>query len=101
MKERPIIFSAPMVLAILEGRKTQTRRIIKDQDIEIIDGVPHGKYRTRKVVTSSSVKFSVAPADNPFLEPIKCPYGKPGDRLYVKETWRPRGHNFLTGWPYE
>lgn len=50
VKERPILFSAPMVRAILYGRKTQTRRIMKD----------------------------------PFND---CPYGKPGDRLWVRETW--------------
>lgn len=58
MKERPILFSAPMVRALLDGKKTQTRRIIKPQPI---DG------------------HSLA---------ANCPYGRPGDRLWVKETWR-------------
>lgn len=55
MKERPILFSGEMVKAILDGRKTQTRRVIKPQP------------------------------DNQNYE-IECPYGQPGDRLYVKET---------------
>lgn len=68
MKDHPIIFSAPMVRAILEGKKTQTRRIVKPQPDRII-----GKY----------------PAIDDFgdLEAIRCPYGQPGDRLWVRETW--------------
>ena len=61
IKERPILFSGPMVRAILEGRKTQTRRIVKD-------GIPLGNW-------------------NETLN--KCPYGKPGERLWVRETWAP------------
>lgn len=65
MKERPILFSAPMVRAILEGRKTVTRRPLK---------LPHGFWET-------SVTGELVPI------PVNCPYGKPGDRLYVRETW--------------
>ena len=73
MKERPILFNSEMVQAILEGRKIQTRRMIKPQ--------PQGEW--------------AAPGRT------MCKYGVPGDRLYVKETWRPKGHNFPTGHPYE
>ena len=64
MKERPILFSAPMVRAILDGRKTMTRRVVKTQSVkyDVINGVPCPR-------------------------PIPCPYGKPGDRLWVRETW--------------
>ena len=68
MKEHPILFSAPMVRAILEGRKTQTRRIIKPQPDRVIGGFP-------------------AVDDFGELQPIRRPYGKPGDRLWVRETW--------------
>lgn len=74
-KERPILFSAPMVRAILDGKKTQTRRVLKPQPnsgpggemvdlgdaFGLLDGVLSGEWR--------------------------CPYGKPGDRLWVRETF--------------
>ena len=65
IKERPILFSAPMVRAILDGRKTVTRRPLK---------LPHGFWET-------SVTGELVPI------PVNCPYGKPGDRLYVRETF--------------
>lgn len=75
MKDHPILFSAPMVRAILDGRKSQTRRIIKPQPDAVLDGEPYwhiGGYRTR------------VGSKNPFF----CPYGQPGDRLWVRETCR-------------
>jgi len=75
MTEKPILFSAPMVRAILDGRKSQTRRIMKPQPDAVLDGEPYwhiGGYRTR------------IGAKNPFF----CPYGQPGDdKLWVRETW--------------
>ena len=72
MKERPILFSAPMVRAILAGTKTQTRRAVKPQPTHFNPvGVPR---RARPDAPSSDV--------------IRCPYGQPGDRLWVRETWR-------------
>lgn len=65
IKERPILFSAPMVRAILEGRKTVTRRALK---------MPHGFWET-------SATGELVPI------PANCPYGKSGDRLWVRETW--------------
>lgn len=67
-KEHPILFSAPMVRAILEGRKTQTRRIAKEFDGKDVDAI------IRR-----------------FPNQQGCPYGQPGDRLWVRETvWIPR-----------
>ena len=77
MKERGILFSAPMVRAILEGRKTQTRRPCGDR-IGQPDGVGRGYY-TRKL--GSHVWESG-------LCTWHCPQGKPGDRLWVREGWR-------------
>ncbi len=66
MKERPILFSAPMVRAILAGTKTQTRRVVKDRHIGQID-------------------TSKLPGPAGWSRPM--PYGQPGDRLWVRETW--------------
>lgn len=84
MKEKPILMSGAMVRAILDGRKTQTRRVVKwstvpkthDYDFEpyaIIEGWPY-----------LSVRGSVDTET-----PLASPYGKPGDRLWVKETFMP------------
>jgi hypothetical protein len=61
IKERPILFSSEMVRAILEGRKTQTRRIC---EVALSRGF-YQAYATGAV----------------------CPYGQPGDRLWVREAW--------------
>ena len=65
MKERPILFSGGMVRAILDGSKTQTRRIAKEfNEMPNLDGI------LRR-----------------FPNQEGCPYGTPGDRLWVRETW--------------
>ncbi len=79
MRERPILFNAEMVRAVLDGRKTQTRRVIKPQPPAHLED-PHqlgGKW----VVTENE------PPDTLTNYPVPCPYGEPGDVLYVKETW--------------
>ena len=65
-KLRPILFSTAMVQAILEGRKTQTRRVLKPQP---------GDH----------------PNDDGYMSTVleRCPYGQPGDILWVRETWAP------------
>jgi hypothetical protein len=82
--ERPILFSGSMVSAILEGRKTQTRRVVK--------------------LSYPSPLATIRPIEEEFLlerwprcdremqnfgrcERIHCPYGVPGNRLWVRETW--------------
>ncbi len=76
MKERPILFNAEMVKAILSGRKTQTRRIIKlDHERGFQNPVVRG--RDGEV---SSVEFG--------LSHMLCPLGQPGDQLWVRETWQ-------------
>lgn len=68
--ERPILFSGAMVRAILDGKKTQTRRVVKPQPPA--DWVP-----------------SPWPYDGAAWSDRRCPYGAPGDRLWVRETWAP------------
>ena len=67
MKEYPILFSAPMVKAILDGTKTQTRRVIKPRGVS--DDVAQWLHAMAKGVD------------------MPCPYGKPGDVLWVRETF--------------
>lgn len=75
MKERPILFSAPMVRAILEGRKTQTRRIAKKM-------VRHPDFGN--LYTPGAL---VLEHESQHVIDRCCPYGQPGDRLWVRETW--------------
>jgi hypothetical protein len=87
MKERPIIFSDPMVRAILEGRKTQTRRVIK--------GVPHFWHFNKNImdwwlsgIYAEDGKFWLdvqTEVDDNTHDEIFCPYGKPGELLWVRE----------------
>lgn len=74
MKAYPILFSAPEVRAILEGRKSQTRRVMKPQ--------PYQHKSGYKYVPSIGY-INLAMQSNQI---IKCPYGVPGDRLWVRET---------------
>jgi hypothetical protein len=85
MKERPILFSAPMVRAILAGQKTQTRRIVKP-----VRGFEHHNIcRPDMMADSWSVWWHGGVTDRVGCSQ-DCPYGKPGDRLWVRETWRTR-----------
>jgi hypothetical protein len=82
MKERPILFSARMVRAILEGRKTQTRRVMKPQPRLTPSGLMNWKGRIIGEVPHESGDFTRYDEVTPL-----CPYGQPGDRLWVRETW--------------
>lgn len=82
MTERPMLFSAPMVKAILAGRKTQTRRAVKPalvapQEVRWSDHNP-GWW----IVHND--------ADNKWSR-LRSPYGQPGDRLWARETWQYAG----------
>ncbi|MBA1290530.1 hypothetical protein [Pseudomonas japonica] len=77
VKERPILFSAPMVRAILEGRKTVTRREVKKT--AALDCLAAG-FEPAFLTLSGNADL--------------CPYGQPGDRLWVRETWGVISHNF-------
>jgi hypothetical protein len=78
MKTTPILFSTEMVRAILEGRKTQTRRVIKN--------IKHCEYR--KMEHTAPGKYGAVFKDNNHFFKINCPYGKVGDVLWVRETWQ-------------
>lgn len=83
MKERPILFSAPMVRAVLAGTKTQTRRVVKPQPHAAHDP-QHADLRSAGWVWMAHddrASYTFATGD------FRCPYGAPGDRLWVRETW--------------
>ena len=84
MKERPILFSGEMVRAILEGRKTQTRRIPNRQPLDWctrFEPAPfEGAGKPGKWLQMTEDAFSIRGW-------CKCAYGQPGDRLWVRETW--------------
>ena len=78
-KERPILFSGEMVRAILEGRKTQTRRAVKDQSII--------EFNEDGFIWAHNPKHGHPCDYGCSSSPVSvCPYGQPGDRLWVRET---------------
>jgi hypothetical protein len=84
MKERPILFSAPMVRAILAGAKTQTRRVVKPQPIN--DPAKHhpiAPYHNGR----GGWNWVLAATGHGLGSPFPCPYGQPGDRLWVREAF--------------
>lgn len=70
MKDYPILFSGEMVCNILEGRKTQTRRVINPQPRELPVLCGDGRWRSENGTPG-----------------FRCRYGKPGDHLWVRETF--------------
>ncbi len=99
-KERGILFSGPMVRALLDGAKTQTRRAVKPMAGEqsrwltddLIQKVPHGTmsgggWQMHHPKAGTHVDGVYVAHDSP-LGWIRSPYGRPGDRLWVRESWR-------------
>jgi len=76
MKERPILFSGPMVRALLDGNKTQTRRALRGF---CPPNRPEYDSETGRLEWFNGDEVVVG---------MRCPYGQPGDRLWVREAWR-------------
>lgn len=76
MTERQILFSGPMIRALLAGTKTQTRRVVKPEWLRCLD-----------------------PEDDRETVLARCPYGQPGTKLWVREAWMPDPPNDGT-WEY-
>lgn len=81
MNEYPILFNTEMVRAILAGKKTQTRRVMKIQPIDILP-----MSNERGWVTLDKRGGNIEDNRGSI---IRCRYGKPGDKLWVRETWCP------------
>lgn len=75
IKERPILFSGEMVRAILEGRKTQTRRILKIQPLDILP------------MNIPNQWVALVSRDPNHGKVLSCRFGQPGDRLWVRESF--------------
>lgn len=86
--ERPILFSGPMVRAILDGRKTQTRRVIKPQPPWGCSYSTNGAG-THAVCFAADPPRAVPPTPKSKDHRLRCPYGVPGDRLWVREAFLP------------
>lgn len=86
MKERPILFSAPMVRALLDGSKTQTRRVCKPAVVNGLSRViPAYKSQEGEQCPAAHTPGWFGDEDGDVL--FSCPFGQPGDRLWVRETW--------------
>lgn len=90
VNEKPILFSGPMVRAIMDGRKTQTRRVVNtgrfDQihwDLSLVEGSLIRHSKTGIVFNTPGGGLAKSMQDRV----VRCPYGKPGDGLWVRETF--------------
>ncbi|EPK0101249.1 TPA: hypothetical protein ACNVBB_000128 [Klebsiella aerogenes] len=86
--ERGMIFNGEMVRAILDGRKTQTRRIVKGADGAV-------KFCKEWDINGEEIFVVLGEKDhtgmNPVLGAISCPFGAVGERIWVRETWAEAG----------
>ena len=95
IKERLILFSAPMVRAILDGRKTVTRRPVKGCQIPVEDtSVAAGERHRWMAIAQRDPRYGFgvfgateAECAKELEEFAPCPYGRRGERLWVRETW--------------
>lgn len=82
INEKPILFSGEMVRAILEGKKTQTRRVLKRQPYQKENGDLYWRVHSNHEIHIDDF-FATQNA----MPGLWCPYGMPGDQLWVRETW--------------
>jgi hypothetical protein len=98
MNKHPILFNGEMVEAILAGRKTQTRRVVKPQPSSsskwigwIISTGWHDKNAGCAQWADDTFPFSA------IIHKVRCPYGLLGDQLWVREAWRPLDEDMPVG----
>ena len=88
MKERPMLFSGDMVRAILIGQKTQTRRPINPQPAFGCHYEINGAHNAALHLSDADgTRRYVPPTGQSKDHMLHCPYGQPGDRLWVRETF--------------
>lgn len=86
-KDYPLLLSAEMVRATLDGLKTQTRRVVKPQPPDSVIGFSKRPSYAGNNIWGQRLNGATALTD------IRCPLGQPGDRLYVKEGYQIDGYN--------
>lgn len=94
MKERPIYFNADMVRAVLDGRKTQTRRIVKWRGLNEGLNLQFSGLRASKEAKGWVIESQNRTSSEWRCQPTTCPFGEVGDRLWVRETWSVVSHAF-------
>lgn len=87
MRERPILFNADMVRAVLEGSKTQTRRMLSPRQLEMID-------TAASIGECYPLESGHQHVNSQGYYREWCPFGEVGDRLWVRETWSVVTHSF-------
>lgn len=88
MKERPILFSGPMIRAILAGKKTQTRRVIKPQpETKWVEWCIYNNGGSHSYYDADGYSTMHLNTARDYRDEGECPYGAPGDTLWVRETW--------------
>lgn len=98
MTERPIIFNGDMVRAILRGEKTQTRRPVKPQPATDCMYSINGAHNAALHLTDAGCQVRYIPPTGRSKDHLLlCPFGQPGDRLWVRETFRE--YYPKEGWP--
>lgn len=80
MTERPVLFNAAMVRAILAGRKTQTRRPVAGSPVFVTQLIGRDNKPTHEYGLHPESEYVIS-------KNISCPLGRPGDRLWVRETF--------------
>lgn len=81
-RDYPIIFDTQMVRSILSGKKTQTRRLFKSPLLKVLEPAT-------KIFYDDTIWLVQLKNGQSINYPVVCPYGEPGDLLWVKETWAP------------
>jgi hypothetical protein len=99
VKERPILFSGQMVRALLAGRKTQTRRVLRTQPVRVTDihaSVPLARPEDWVIQVGPCSDLVMSDPSRSEMLVARCPHGQRGDRLWVRETWAHRKGNGIT-----
>lgn len=104
MTERPILFNAEMVRAIIDGRKTQTRRIVNWRGVNEGLNLQFSGLRACEEPNGWVIESNTRTSSEWRCQPTPCPFGAVGDRLWVRETWGVVSHELdedgrIQPWP--